>query len=179
MRRKDNVFVRSITAEELKKLNKIKNSRNSTLRERALIVLHSYHGKTVPEIQHELLRARNTILHWIACFNQHGVHGLENLKSPGAKEKFTKEIRSEMSKIAKVEPKSLGLAFDYWSLSKLRIYIIEKNIVGDISIESLRSCLLKENIILKRTFRKTRMLKALESQTPKSASKTTAQTNAQ
>ncbi len=156
MRRKDNVFVREVTAEELRALNKIKNSRNSELRERALIILHSHNGKTVPEIQRELLRARNTVLHWIRRFNQFGIQGLENRKPPGAKEKFTPEIRAEIARIASTDPSELNLRFQHWSLSKLREYLIDQGIIESISIESVRICLLKENVSLHRTGRKSR-----------------------
>ena len=156
MRRKDNVFVRELSNEELKRLNRIKNSRNSELRERALIILHSYHGKTVPEIQKELLRARNTVLHWIRRFNDYGLHGLENRKPPGAKEKFTPEIRQRISEIAGSDPRDLGLDFKSWSLSKLRAYLMEEGVLDSISIESVRICLLKENVALKRAGRKPR-----------------------
>ena len=156
MRRKDNVFVRELEMDELKRLNRIKNSRNSELRERALIILHSHHGKTVPEIQRELLRARNTVLHWIRRFNEHGLGGLENRKPPGAKEKFTPEIRMQIADIASSEPKALGLSHKSWSLSKLREYLIEQEVVDSISIESVRICLLKENVALKRASRKAR-----------------------
>lgn len=156
MRRKDNVFVRELGPDELKQLNRIKNSRNSELRERALIILHSHHGKTVPEIQRELLRARNTVLHWIRRFNDYGLTGLENRKPPGAKEKFTVEIRTRIAEIASTEPRELGLRYKSWSLSKLREYLIDQDIIDSISIESVRICLLKENVALKRSARKPR-----------------------
>jgi transposase len=159
MRRKDNVFVRDIANDELKKLNKIKNSRNSELRERALIILHSHHGKTVPEIQKELLRARNTVLHWIRRFNHNGLSGLENRKPPGAKEKFTNPVRQEISRIAATDPQDLGLDFKAWSLSKLREYLIEEEIIESISIESVRICLLKENVALKRPVKKVKAVR--------------------
>ena len=154
MRRKDNVFVRDIGPDELKKLNKIKNSRNSELRERALIILHSHHGKTVPEIQKELLRARNTVLHWVRRFNHYGLNGLENRKPPGAKEKFTTDVRKDIGRIASQDPRDLGLDFKSWSLSKLREYLIEEGIIESISIESVRICLLKEEVVLKPSIKK-------------------------
>jgi transposase len=156
MRRKDNVFVRELRPEEFKHLNRIKNSRNSELRERALVILHSHNGKTVPEIQRELLRARNTVLHWIRRFNETGLNGLENRKPPGAKEKFTPEIRTRISEIAMSDPQDLGLPHKSWSLSKLRKYLIDQDIIDSISIESVRICLLKEGVALKRSSRKTR-----------------------
>jgi transposase len=159
MRRKDNVFVREISHDELKKLNKIKNSRNSELRERALIILHSHHGKTVPEIQKELLRARNTVLHWIRRFNHHGLNGLENRKPPGAKEKFTNDVRKQIAEIAATDPHDLGLDFKSWSLSKLREYLIEEGVIESISIESVRICLLKENVALKRSVKKAKTVR--------------------
>ncbi len=149
MRRKDNVFVREISHDELKKLNRIKNSRNSELRERALIILHSHHGKTVPEIQKELLRARNTVLHWIRRFNEQGIDGLENRKPPGAKEKFTPDIRRRIAQIASTPPAELGLDYKGWSLSKLREYLIDEGVIDSISIESVRICLLKEDVPLR------------------------------
>lgn len=153
MKRKDNVFVRDMGPDELKKLNKIKNSRNSELRERALIILHSHHGKTVPEIQKELLRARNTILHWIRRFNTYGLTGLENRKPPGAKEKFTPEVRQQISTIANTRPDELGLDFKAWSLSKLREYLIDEGVIESISIESVRICLMKEEVAFRRAVR--------------------------
>lgn len=159
MRRKDNVFVRDISHDELKKLNKIKNSRNSELRERALIILHSHHGKTVPEIQKELLRARNTVLHWIRRFNTYGLNGLENRKPPGAKEKFTPDVRKQIADIAASDPQDLGLDFKAWSLSKLREYLIDEDIIESISIESVRICLQKEDVALKRAFKKSRIVR--------------------
>ena len=156
MRRKDNVFVRELTSEEFKQLNRIKNSRNSELRERALVILHSHNGKTVPEIQRELLRARNTVLHWVRRFNEHGLPGLENRKPPGAKEKFTPEIRRKIANLAMTDPTDIGLTHKAWSLSKLRKYLIAEGIVESISIESVRICLLKEGVALKRSSRKTR-----------------------
>lgn len=156
MRRKDNVFVRDIANDELKKLNKIKNSRNSELRERALIILHSHYGKTVPEIQKELLRARNTVLHWIRRFNTYGLSGLENRKPPGAKEKFTLEVRQRIASIASQDPQELGVDAKAWSLSKLREYLIEEGVIESISIESVRICLQKEEVALKRVMRKVR-----------------------
>lgn len=156
MRRKDNVFVRELDKDELRQLNRIKNSRNSELRERALIILHSYHGKTVPEIQKELLRARNTVLHWVRRFNEHGLQGLENRKPPGAKEKFTPEIRAKIAEIASADPRDLGLSHKAWSLSKLREHLIDQGVIDSISIESVRICLLKENVALKRGARKGR-----------------------
>lgn len=159
MRRKDNVFVRDIAHDELKKLNKIKNSRNSELRERALIILHSHHGKTVPEIQKELLRARNTVLHWVRRFNSYGLSGLENRKPPGAKEKFTAEVRKQIADIAASDPADLGLDFKAWSLSKLREYLIEEEIIESISIESVRICLQKEDVGLKRGMKKNRVVR--------------------
>ncbi len=159
MRRKDNVFVREINHDELKKLNKIKNSRNSELRERALIILHSHHGKTVPEIQKELLRARNTVLHWIRRFNHFGLTGLENRKPPGAKEKFTPEVRKQIAEIASSDPQDLGLDFKSWSLSKLREFLIEEGVIESISIESVRICLLKESVPLKRPVKKAKAVR--------------------
>ncbi len=170
MRRKDNVFVRELTAEELRALKKIKNSRNSELRERALIILHSHYGKTVPEIQKELLRARNTVLHWIRRFNQFGIQGLENRKPPGAKEKFTPEIRAKIAQIALTDPKDLNLKFQHWSLSKLREYLIDQGIIESISIESVRICLLKENVALHRTSRKSRGLRRPGGESKRAAS---------
>ena len=156
MRRKDNVFVRDLSSDELRMLNRIKNSRNSELRERALIILHSHAGKTVPEIQKELLRARNTVLNWIRRFNEYGIQGLENRKPPGAKEKFTPEVRAKIARLATTHPFELGLPFKSWSLSKLRSYLIEKGITDSISIESVRICLLKEEVVLRRVTRRAR-----------------------
>lgn len=176
MKRKDNVFVRDVSSEEVIKLNRIKNSRNSELRERALIILHSHYKKTIPEIQKELLRARNTILHWVRRFNNYGVIGLENRKPPGAKEKFTPEVRKKIAEIAASNPNQLGLPFKVWSLSKLKEYLIERGIIENMSIESVRICLLKEDVALKASSKKSRATaKKSDERTEKTTTKKTAQ----
>ena len=54
---------------------------------------------------------------------------------------------------AATEPHQLGLHFTTWSLSKLRTYVIEQNIVDTISVETVRQLLKRERMKLRKSKR--------------------------
>lgn len=51
---------------------------------------------------------------------------------------FSGEQRHEIMRVAKANPRTLGLHFSRWSLQRLRRYLIDKSIVNHISVETIR-----------------------------------------
>ncbi len=105
---------------------------------RLLIILLSSEGKSVPEISNAISLHPINVRKWIHRYSANGINGLRSGKSPGRPPLFTQKQRHQISKIAATSPRTLGLTFSRWSLQRLRRYLIERNIVDRISIETIR-----------------------------------------
>jgi transposase len=148
------IYVRSLKKDEIKMLKKATKSNIAFTRDRAKILLLSskgfFSGQIADKIGCESRKVRNAI----EAFNTKGLKALERGKAKGAKPKFTKEQKAKMLMVASTEPQKLGMHFTNWSLPKLKKYFIEKEIVGSISIESIRQLLKSEGIKLKKSKRR-------------------------
>ncbi|MDE0079842.1 MAG: helix-turn-helix domain-containing protein, partial [Caldilineaceae bacterium] len=78
---------------------------------------------------------------WIHRYNQHGLDGLRSGKSPGRPPVFTAAQREAIVDIASADPTSLNLPFNQWSLQRLRKYLIDEEVVDQISVETIRQIL--------------------------------------
>jgi transposase len=67
-----------------------------------------------------------------------------------APRKFAAEVREEIAQVALSPPRQL-IGLTQWSLSKLREYLIQQQIVGDISLEWLRQILRRLGVRWRRT----------------------------
>lgn len=147
------IYVRSLTKDERKNLEKAKKSSGAFKRDRAKILLLSSQGYFARQIAEKIgcdaRKARNAII----AFNKKGLHALKKGKAPGAKPTFTQEQRAEMLGIISTDPSVLGLHFTTWSLHKLQRYFIEEKIVDSICIESIRQLLKSEGMKIKKSKR--------------------------
>jgi transposase len=109
--------------------------------QRVQIVLLSSEGKSVQEISQLVGLHPINVRKWIHRFAQRGVAGLHSGKQPGRPRLFTQKQRQHILKLFYTHPRSLGLSFAYWTLSRLRRYVIEQGVVEHISIETLRQML--------------------------------------
>ncbi|WP_407671394.1 helix-turn-helix domain-containing protein [Paeniglutamicibacter cryotolerans] len=64
----------------------------------------------------------------------------------GRPAKFTDAQREQIKRIALDRPGDHDLPFSTWSLSKLADYLVEKEVVEDISHEELRMLLRQQNV---------------------------------
>jgi transposase len=108
---------------------------------RLRIVLMSDEGKSVQEISQAVGLHPINVRKWIHRFAQHGVTGLRDGKPPGRPRVFTADQRQRILKLFHTHPHSLGLSFAYWTLPRLRRYVIEQGVVPHISHETLRQIL--------------------------------------
>ena len=148
------LFARQTTVSEREKLNRALASSSAFTRDRARIILFSIDGQQCKEIAEKIGCEIRKVRNAINAFNTKGLKALERGKAKGAKPKFTKEQKAKMLMVASTEPQKLGMHFTNWSLPKLKKYFIEKEIVGSISIESIRQLLKSEGIKLKKSKRR-------------------------
>ena len=148
------LFARPVTEPENKMLNTALASTSAFVRDRARVILSSLDGKQCKEISGRMGCDVRKVRNAVKAFNKKGLKSLERGEAKGAKPKFTNEQRAKMLMIASTEPQKLGMHFTTWSLTKLRRYFIEEEIVDSISIESIRQIMKAEGIRIKKSKRR-------------------------
>jgi len=119
---------------------------------RASILLLNGEGYTVTEISKRLNTHHNSVRKWINAFNNNGLTMLSHQnKGKKPREKFTKKTKQKIVSIALSKPRELGKKFTTWSLSTLKSYLLETNVLPSISIEYIRKILLEAEISFKKT----------------------------
>jgi transposase len=152
MARKPEVFVRALSNEEGQRLVRITRTTTNRVRlRRAMIVLASAQGQSVPQIAHLTQGDEGYIRQVIKDFNAHGFEALNPKWSGGRPKKITGKIASRICRAALARPHKLGLPFTTWSLRKLRDHLIEEGIVESIAVETLRRVLAERGITFQRT----------------------------
>lgn len=109
--------------------------------QRVMIIVLSAQGHRVQEVSREVDLHPINVRKWIHRFNAEGMDGLRSGKSPGRPPVFTDEQRDEIVKLANEDPRKMGLPFVQWSLQRMRKYLMEKGIVEQISVETIRQVL--------------------------------------
>lgn len=133
------LYTRKLKQQERKTLEAHLNAPEEDLPvHRVQIIMLSAAGKRVPEISQEVRMHPINVRKWIHRFNEMGLDGLRSGKSPGRPPVFTEEQRAEIVKIARTNPRALGLHYSRWSLQRLRRYLIEHKVVDHISVETIR-----------------------------------------
>ena len=136
------LYVRKLEEEESKELERaIQNMENDVTVQRLMIILLSAQGHKVQEISREVDLHPINVRKWIHRYNRQGLDGLSSGKSPGRPPVFTKAQRQAIVQIASAEPASLNLPFNQWSLQRLRKYLIDDEVVDQISVETIRQIL--------------------------------------
>ncbi len=133
------LYVKSPNIGERQRLEHLRSSQESPeLAKRASIVLLSNQKRRIHEISSTVGLHPINVRKWIHRFNEMGLDGLRSGKSPGRPPVFTEEQRAEIVKIARTNPRALGLHYSRWSLQRLRRYLIEHKVVDHISVETIR-----------------------------------------
>lgn len=152
MARKPSVFVRPITDEEGQRLVGItRRSKDPVRLRRAIVVLSSAQGRSVPDIASLLDVTENYVREVVHDFNEHGFGALDPKWSGGRPRVFNDAVRKRIVGIALARPRDLGEPYTCWSLSKLHDYVIKTRVVASISTETLRRILAERGIRFRRT----------------------------
>ena len=142
------LFVRSLMPEEQARLEVLQHSRSEpdTAR-RAMIVLLSSRKRRVHEISAEVGLHPINVRKWLHRFNRLGLNGLYPRRSPWRPRLFGDGHRREIIELAMSDPEELGLDFSAWSLQRLRLQLIERRVVPEISAETIRQELLRGGLV--------------------------------
>ena len=143
MARRPSVFVRPLSMDEGRKLQKItRTAKNSVRMRRAIVVMMSGQGQTVRDITSLLQVSEDYVRDVIHAFNERGFDALDPRPSGGRPKRIGKQLRTWICTIARTSPADWGITgFSTWSLTKLRDHLLAEGIVVAISRETLRRIL--------------------------------------
>ena len=145
----DKVRVRRIAPPERRKLHRMKRQLTSQVNSsHARIILLSSGGVGNREIGKRVDRSPQWVRIIIHRFNVGGVGAVEwypYWQARGGARKFFADVVEEIAEVALSSPKAL-IGMNQWSLSKLREYLVGQKIIAHISLEWLRTLLLRYGI---------------------------------
>lgn len=142
------LYVTNLTANQQSELQKLQRAESDPeLAKRASIVLLSAQRKPVHEISARVGLHPINVRKWIHRFNRLGVRGLYPRRSPGRPRVFDDSQRQAIVDLATTEPVRLGLDFASWSLQRLRLQLIRRGHIQEISAETIRQELLKGGFV--------------------------------
>lgn len=131
----------------------IRHGRDPVYVKRCQVILASAQGMRVKEIAKLTLLSEYHIRELIRNFNLAGLLAIKPRKPKGRDPTFTDEERATIAEFARIPPKVLGYPFTAWSLSKLKMAVEERKLLGrkPISDESIRQILEEYGISYQRT----------------------------
>jgi len=139
------LYARSLTEVEGRLVQcEIRHGRNPVYVKRCQVILASAQGMRVREIAKLTLLSEYHIRELIRSFNRGGLPAIKPRKPKG---------RATIAEFARIPPKVLGYPFTAWSLSKLKMAVEERRLLGrrSISDESIRQILDEYGISYQRT----------------------------
>ena len=146
------IYVRELQPSEGRQIQHIlRKSRDRVKLRRAQVILLSAQGMRAADIAGKTYLHTEYVRELIRRFNYEGLTLFKERPKSGRPITFDKEMRAEIVEIALCPPKALGRPFSRWSLAKLQEYFIQKKILKNISIETLRRILKEERVNLQRT----------------------------
>ncbi len=141
------LYCRPLKADEVVKLEELARGADEDMAQRGQIVLLSAKHVGVHEIGAQVGLHPINVRKWIHRFNNYGLKGLQQRRSPGRPKVFTKQQREAIVRLATTDPTSLGLSFDAWSLQRLRTQLIERGVVQEVSAETIRQQLINSGLV--------------------------------
>ena len=143
MARRPSVFVRPLSMEEGRKLQRISRTAKDPVRlRRAIVVLMSGQGQAVRDITSLMQVSEGYVRDVIHAFNERGFAALDPKWSGGRPRAIGEQIRERICLIARTSPADWGItAFTTWSLAKLRAHLLKCGMVAAVSRETVRRIL--------------------------------------
>ncbi|MEV4251229.1 IS630 family transposase [Streptosporangium canum] len=143
MARRPEVFVRPLTMEEGRKLQRITRSAKDPVKlRRAIVVMMSGQGQSVPDITSLMQVSDDYVRDVIHAFNERGFDALDPKWSGGRPRAISSQVREHICLIAKTVPAEWGITgMSTWSLRTLAEHLITRGAVAAISREHLRRIL--------------------------------------
>jgi transposase len=150
----EQVRARRLTDQEGQRLQQIvrRGTHESIRYRRALIIMASASGTTVPAIARLVAADEDTVRNVIHAFNAKGLAALDPQWAGGRPRRITDEDIAFITATAKTRPEKLGRPFTRWSIRKLTAYLAD-NPVRTVTVgrERLRELLHEHQITFQRT----------------------------
>jgi transposase len=150
----DKVKVRPLRPYEQKKLHRLKRQKTNTVNHRhACILLLSRGGVSNREIASRCDCSPQWVRVILHRFNEHGLDGVTWYRwmcGRGKSSRFALDVLEQIAEVAVSSPVAL-IGMTRWSLSKLRAYLIEQQVIGRISCAWLGVLLHRLGIRWRRT----------------------------
>jgi len=143
MGRRPSVFVRTLSMDEGRRIQRITRTAKDPVRlRRAIVVMMSGQGQAVGDIVSLLQVSDDYVRDVIHAFNERGFDALNPKWSGGRPRRIGEQLREWICLIARTSPAEWGhTGFSTWSLAKLREHLLTEGIVAAISRETLRRIL--------------------------------------
>jgi transposase len=143
MARRPGVFVRGLSMDEGRTLQRITRTAKDPVKlRRAIVVLMSGQGQAVRDITSLMQVGEDYVRDVIHAFNERGFDALDPKWSGGRPKTIGDRIRERICLIARTSPSDWGItAFSTWSLTKLCAHLLDRGTVAAISRETLRRIL--------------------------------------
>jgi len=139
----------NLSKEEQDELESFRKHASSKDSEKALIILLSNDGKTVPEIAQTLKRNPHTIRDWLKRYMKKGIKGLNRNFSPGRPATARIKIQRHIQKIIADSPSDHGYQDRMWSVP-LITFEINKTLKLDTSTKTVTRALKDMGYVYKR-----------------------------
>jgi len=117
--------------------------------EKALMILLSNDGKSVPEIALMLKRNQHTIRDWLKRYKAQGIKGLRRNFSPGRPDTMREKIKQHIRKIIENSPLLYGYQDNTWSVP-LITFDVNKNLGINASSKTVTRALKNMGYVYKR-----------------------------
>jgi transposase len=120
------------------------------LRTRAQMMLLAAEKQLVAREIAEIIRENEqTIRRWMKRYMAEGIEGLKDAPRPDAPLKVTSAYETELLRVVRLRPRSMGLEFSLWTLQRLADYMAEETGIR-VEAETVRQHLAKHDIVLSR-----------------------------
>lgn len=143
MGRRPGVFVRPVSMEEGRRLQRISRTAKDPVRlRRAIVVMMSAQGQSVPDITSLMQVSADYVRDVIHAFNDRGFDALDPKWSGGRPRTIVSQVREHICLIARPSPADWKItSFSTWSLTKLAEHLVKQQVVPAVSRETLRRIL--------------------------------------
>lgn len=148
MARRPEVFVRPLSIEEGRRLQRITRTAKDPVKlRRAIVVMMSAQGQSVPDITSLMQVTDDYVRGVVHAFNERGFEALDPKWSGGRPPTISQDTRERICLIARTVPAEWGITgMSTWSLKTLATHLAEKEVVASISREHLRRILRKAGV---------------------------------
>ncbi|WP_222709767.1 helix-turn-helix domain-containing protein [Microbispora sp. CSR-4] len=143
MARRPEVFVRPLTMEEGRRLQRITRTAKDPVKlRRAIVVMMSGQGQSVPDITSLMQVSDGYVRDVIHAFNERGFEALDPKWSGDHPRAISERVRKHICLIATTVPAEWGISGQStWSLRTLAEHLITRGVAAAISREHLRRIL--------------------------------------